>query len=263
MAAYAAVEGNPPPSGGTVFSGEVSHEWIAWGTWLSQAAAEFADPFRSANCQTAAEKFSALNDDGETVESFLSCNTTGEAGEAELIERLTGQQRAAWEQYQKERNRLQKDLKRKLNNGLGLVAFGRKDSPAGSLEWIPVEAWRFLRLDPEQPDVVRGEGVAYWHVRVIDLSRHRTATPPDAVYSTGLPGRPTSKKLIMSEMERRATAGEMIRDTVKGEAMALIEWLRKNHPRAPVPQPKTLQNSLAEQWRALGGKSIPKRNQDS
>jgi hypothetical protein len=79
-----------------------------------------------------------------------------------------------------------------------------------------------------------------------------------SIYATGAPGRPTSRQLVETEMERRAETGEMITTSVAKEAAALADWLKCTHPRAPRLSTKTLQNTIAEKWRALGGLGIPK-----
>jgi len=73
--------------------------------------------------------------------------------------------------------------------------------------------------------------------------------PPN--YSTGAPGRPTSRQLVEIEMERRATAGEMITASMAQEAAALSAWLKREHPGAPQMTPKTIQCVMASRYRTL------------
>lgn len=78
------------------------------------------------------------------------------------------------------------------------------------------------------------------------------------IYRTGAPGRPTSMELIITEMERRSAEGEMITTELASEARALAAWLKAKHPAAPQLVAKTLQNTLRQKWRSLGGGKVPK-----
>jgi hypothetical protein len=53
-------------------------------------------------------------------------------------------------------------------------------------------------------------------------------------------------------MERRAKVREMITTSMTGEAKVLSTWLKEKHPEAAQMKPKTIQNQLAAEWRALG-----------
>lgn len=51
----------------------------------------------------------------------------------------------------------------------------------------------------------------------------------EQIYSTGAPGRPTSKSLVLTEMQARINSAR-IEPVLKDEAEALSKWLRENHP---------------------------------
>lgn len=78
------------------------------------------------------------------------------------------------------------------------------------------------------------------------------------IYSTGLPGRPSSWSLIEDEFKRRWTAGE--RHKVTGDdgrelarewASVLRSWLNSEHPKAAKPTEKTIRNKLGPILRKL------------
>lgn len=67
---------------------------------------------------------------------------------------------------------------------------------------------------------------------------------------SGLPGRPTSKHLIMRELERRFAAGMML-PSVGKEAGALWDWLRLTHSDDPPGTAKTIENQIRARHREL------------
>lgn len=81
------------------------------------------------------------------------------------------------------------------------------------------------------------------------------AIGPDVdMYSTGVPGRRTSRHLVEAEMQRRFAAGEQA-PSMSQEAAVLLEWLRNNHPTAPRMTAKTIYNRLLDLYREL---KVPK-----
>jgi hypothetical protein len=74
---------------------------------------------------------------------------------------------------------------------------------------------------------------------------------------TGLPGRPTSKDIILAEAERRLAAGDYP-ETMTAFTQELAAWLartqegRKPEDRAPVPTPRTLENRVRPLCRKHG-----------
>jgi hypothetical protein len=79
---------------------------------------------------------------------------------------------------------------------------------------------------------------------------------PSATYRTGMAGAPTSKHLLVSEMQRRAERGEM-EQTLAKEAQHLLEWLAREHPAASQPALGTAQNALRDDYRKLSIKFPP------
>jgi hypothetical protein len=67
---------------------------------------------------------------------------------------------------------------------------------------------------------------------------------------TGVAGRPTSKYLAEQEMQRRANKGSLC-SGLAAEMRELCLWLQREHPDAPPVTPKSLENSLRDQYRAL------------
>jgi hypothetical protein len=88
------------------------------------------------------------------------------------------------------------------------------------------------------------------------------ATPPTPaeIFSTGMPGRPSSKHFIRAEHQRRLDEGEA-HESVADEAKHLAAWLAQQHPTAPQPTLKTVMNAIrtAHRQRATRPK-IPPRN---
>lgn len=68
----------------------------------------------------------------------------------------------------------------------------------------------------------------------------------------GFAGRPTNKHraAIEQEMMRRAACGQLC-ETMKGEALYLVEWCRATHGDSTAPTSKTLQNTLRKLYREL------------
>ena len=89
------------------------------------------------------------------------------------------------------------------------------------------------------------------------LTAPPSAGPPDAIYRTGLPGKPTTWHLLESECRRRYAVGERYPNKSTGRespsewARALLTWVQSAHPGAPPPKPKTLTNHLSVLLREL------------
>jgi hypothetical protein len=71
----------------------------------------------------------------------------------------------------------------------------------------------------------------------------------DPIYRTGLPGKPSSWHLIEAECQRRFKTGD--RHSTAEWARVLNEWLREEHPDAPITTEKTLKNKLPGLLREL------------
>jgi hypothetical protein len=74
------------------------------------------------------------------------------------------------------------------------------------------------------------------------------SAPPDT--HSGMPGRPTSRHLYEAELERRHTTGEML-PAVGQEAEALLAWLKSSHPNLAAGRPRSIENNIRDQHRAL------------
>lgn len=69
-------------------------------------------------------------------------------------------------------------------------------------------------------------------------------------YRSGMPGQPTSKHLILEELEARARRGALAPGVGK-EARQLGEWLIKEHPNAPQPYDRTIERIISKRYREL------------
>jgi hypothetical protein len=87
----------------------------------------------------------------------------------------------------------------------------------------------------ELPDEIAGEAAP-------------ASEPP--IYTTGLPGRPTSWYLVEAEVRRRFTPGQPPKPAAEW-AREMREWLQLKHPNAPLPTEKALTNRLASLLRRL------------
>jgi hypothetical protein len=152
-----------------VLSGKVTPGWIKRGVWLSQAALRFGNPGFVNKARAAAERFAKLRD-GETTEMFEEASSlpSGAARNRKLLNALHGDQKQAWLDYYLNRDNAERELWFDLAWEGRFRAFGANETPDKEPEWIPVQAWRWLHPDPVKKDVVRGEGMVYWYVQVVD-----------------------------------------------------------------------------------------------
>jgi hypothetical protein len=74
--------------------------------------------------------------------------------------------------------------------------------------------------------------------------------PAGSQHRTGTAGRPSPKYLAQREMERRANQ-RILSLGIAAEMRELCLWLKQEHPDAPPVKPKSLENSLRDQYRAL------------
>lgn len=86
-------------------------------------------------------------------------------------------------------------------------------------------------------------------VRKADVLRLKQC-PSEIVPRTGAPGRPTSKHLVLAELERRSAAGPL-EETLAGEAHLLSSWLRRNHPGMPQLTDRSTENVIRARFRDL------------
>ena len=70
----------------------------------------------------------------------------------------------------------------------------------------------------------------------------------DALTHSGFVGRPTTKRLVQCEFDRRAALGAL-KGTVREEAEDLHRWLAVNHPDLPQGTAKTIRNNIGTPFR--------------
>ncbi len=79
-----------------------------------------------------------------------------------------------------------------------------------------------------------------------------SAEDPLAPYKTGAQGRPSPIQLIEREAERRRASGEAL-EKLTDEARYLSDWCARQHPNAPTPTSKTIENRIRpdhRNWKA-------------
>ncbi len=124
---------------------------------------------------------------------------------------------------------------------------------------IDPDMWGFLEPD-FRDSTASGGGMKVIHVAVHppgseasaisgELAASDTADVSPDFYRTGVPGRPTSKHLILHEHRRRIEEGEANEVLVR-EAEYLDAWLRETHPDAPPMTVLTIKNRIREQHNA-------------
>ena len=98
-----------------------------------------------------------------------------------------------------------------------------------------------------QTDVETDEGQDDAQEAGQSANQEGTATSNDPspvdIYSTGLPGQPTIKHLILSEFERRVTDKEF-KSLLSQEAKELQAWAKSEHPKAPNTTNRTIENHI-------------------
>jgi hypothetical protein len=67
-------------------------------------------------------------------------------------------------------------------------------------------------------------------------------------FRTGAPGKPSAKKIVKGEHERRLSAGEA-HEKVSEEAAHLKKWLQDEYPDAPETSKRTIENQIREAHR--------------
>jgi len=95
----------------------------------------------------------------------------------------------------------------------------------------------------------RGERWSRLMVAKSDV-RQRWPFSADEPTRTALPGRPTSKHLILGELQRRASKGEL-EATLRDQAEVLVAWMAKAYPAHPQPTSKTIENAIRSRYREL------------
>lgn len=97
-----------------------------------------------------------------------------------------------------------------------------------------------------------GQRDAFFEIRfrrdeVMTIWPHRSAS---MTTRTGTAGRPSSKGLCISEMQRLGAADHLA-PTLARQAETLLNWLQEQHPDAPVPTIQSLKNSLRQEYSRL------------
>jgi hypothetical protein len=126
------------------------------------------------------------------------------------------------------------------------------------IRWLDLERWAKERLPGVDPPAVQTTP------RPQSASLTRSPVPPphshDAkiqpIYSTGAPGKPTSRHLVAQELKRREEAEETC-DSQTKEAEVLAAWLKATHPLAPPMGGKAIQNSLRSELKHALNRTRP------
>ena len=120
----------------------------------------------------------------------------------------------------------------------------------GTVNYCGPDATGFEFLDYKGPfyDEVRFDAGQVQLLRPITPADAAAPMPP--IYNTGTAGRPTSKGFALTEMQRRAAANEM-EDKLSTEVKVLLEWLQREHPKAPRASAKGLENGLRDDFKTL------------
>lgn len=165
-----------------------------------------------------------------------------------------------------------KNAFRRIQNAIlggTVVAYGqRSDQPAPHFEEIPSHLFLhdfaslslFDRLDLG-PGRNRFEGVRFITSQIAALradvspkgARGDSQTSGAGDTVAGAPkitrkrGRPTSKSLVMAELERRGRESQL-KTTLRAQAEDLQNWLRQAHPEAPQLARKTIENNASKRF---------------
>lgn len=170
-------------------------------------------------------------------------------------------------------------LERKIIIGMGhggergvWFAVGRR-GPDTEQEIIPKRYWSFLKFDIEDGSAstdelkfsgiqcLMAEGIPDGHeiFQTIDEAqrlsipaptpaRSNTADEPIELNRSDFPGRPSSSSLIHTEFFERV-GRDQIEISLAEQARVLSKWLSKEYPRAPRATPKTIENSLRDDYK--------------
>jgi hypothetical protein len=99
------------------------------------------------------------------------------------------------------------------------------------------------------PKMLRGERAPI-SMSEHDLQRLMAKLEPKqeaAPKQSGLPGRPTSKHLVLEKLNNRIKANE-IEPILESEAKWLRDWLRKEHPQTPQSGQSAIKNAIRETY---------------
>ena len=131
-----------------------------------------------------------------------------------------------------------------MNSGnLRFNGIGKKKTPSGSLREEVERAysrrdWQNAQIADAQKRIESG---------ALPPSLDSPLSEP---YRSGLPGRPSSKQLIDSELREKWSAGER-HDSMREWASVLRDWLAKHYPNAPQSGEKAILNNIGPIIRKL------------
>lgn len=112
------------------------------------------------------------------------------------------------------------------------------NSYAGGITWVDPEYDA-----PEHPSLER---VQFSRKHLFELWPESGSELPSR---TGVPGRPTSKHLVLDELVRCAAQGRL-QKTLAEQARCLSRWLKDNHPTEPQMETASLENAIRDVYRA-------------
>jgi len=182
----------------------ITAEVLEKGIWLTRAPFEFGQPHLIEKCNNLAAQFHALGG-GETVATFPLCTTlTGKARDAELLRRLHGEQQSIWLRYLAGVDCLRLWVDFRLGSESSLVACGAPHHAGAPLEWIEPRAWHYLNPDSNHKNVVRGDGISWWCVKVFEWQWLAECAASAEAETEKAPGPGTTRtKPFKSEPESR------------------------------------------------------------
>jgi hypothetical protein len=164
----------------TDFVGAAPRHLLNYGVWLSRAAIGLARNKCICERLDAAEQEFIERSDGLSPEAFAEMpkgdgssprrpNMPAFVRELELSAKLSDPKQQAFGKWRALKYQLEFDLMGRLEAG-DLIAFGEKGL-GGPLEYISLSAWKYLKIDPDQKDVVCGNDIVFYNVQVIERSR--------------------------------------------------------------------------------------------
>lgn len=168
------------------FSGPVSSEWLPRAVPLTDAWHSLGAPNYVEQAEAAARWYADARE-GEPIDVFLFNHPIDWRKSVKQAHGLLwGEALDAFVQYYIARQAAQMDIEGRLGFG-NLFAFGDPERPGADPVWIPVRAWRYLRVDWTKEDRVSGEGASFWFVRVVVPPHEASASAPQDNRGATLP----------------------------------------------------------------------------
>lgn len=132
-------------------------------------------------------------------------------------------------------------------------------SPRGRLgepEYMNISAgiWTALRSIDWESNAIETDYskfvVCLWTFVSVSQEDLRRLWPSNGAdtFTSGFPGRPSSKHLYMAQFQKRALEGRL-ESTLDAEARHLEEWLIRERPNAPRATHKTILNAIRDSYR--------------